>query len=589
MRGTVHPLQPVDRRFVMTSRIDRRDFVKAGVAALGAVALPGAKAATAQEAGAVVYSNGSILTMEGDAPGYAEAVAVKDGKIAFVGDRAGALAAVGNATMVDLKGRTMLPGFIDSWGHFTLLAQQTLGVNLAYFSDKPPHDKADVIALLKAAAPFNGWIIGYGYFATLLSDGALTLADLDAAFPDVPVMVSTLSTLTGQVNTAGLAKLGITPDTKAAQPGQIVKDPATGKLTGELLFSPFLAAHATAVGPVSQAQTLKSFSAAEALLAAQGYTTVQSYQLVPEEVANLRAAFEQGVMSLDVIGMPSVSDAASAKVVQDADWTWGAYSQGDHGLKIPGYQVATDAAPQLRLAAFTKPYLDTTGFPDGWKGMLLPQEMVEHWIGYAYANDIQVFAYSNGDAGIDLSLAAFEKAIAASGKGDDRRSLIAHSYFVRPDQLATYKKLDLGISMMPPHLMLYGDQLMKLLGPDRATMESPMASAIAAGLRSTMHCDCPSASPSVMEAIWTAVTRTTLSGEVLGPQERVSPYEALLGVTRNVAFTYREEGLKGTISAGKTADLVILDGNPLTVAPDEIRNIRVVETIKRGKTLYRRG
>jgi len=542
------------------------------------------------EAGwAVTYYNGTILTMEGDTPDYVEAVAVKDGRIVVVGTREAVAAAVGDTRQVDLKGRTMLPGFIDTWGHFTLFAQQTLGVNLAYFSDKPPRDKADVIAALKGASPFNGWIIGYGYYAALLADGALTLDDLDSAFPDTPVLISTLSTLTGQLNSAGIAKLGLTPETPASQPGEIVKDPKTGNLTGDLLFAPFLAARAVAVGGCSQAQALATFQAAEALLARNGYTTVQSYQLMPEEIANLRAAFDEGVISVDVMGMPSVSDAASAKIVQDADWTWGAYSHGDRGLKIIGYQVATDAAPQLRLAAFTKPYLDTTGFPDGWKGLLLPKEMVEQWVEYAYENDIQLFAYSNGDAGIDLSLAAIEKAIAATGKTGDRRTSIAHSYFVRPDQLAAYKKFELGASMMPPHFMLYGDVQMTLLGAQRAAMEAPLASAFALGLNVTLHCDCPSASPNVMEAIGTAVTRATLSGQILGAGQRVSPYTALLGMTRNAAYFYREEAIKGTITAGKIADLVILDGNPLTVAPDKIKDIGVVETIKRGEVVHPRN
>jgi predicted amidohydrolase YtcJ len=92
-----------------------------------------------------------------------------------------------------------------------------------------------------------------------------------------------------------------------------------------------------------------------------------------------------------------------------------------------------------------------------------------------------------------------------------------------------------------------------------------------------------------METVWTAVTRTTLTGQVFAPEERISPYAALLGATRNVAYSYREEAIKGTITAGKVADLVILDANPLTVSPDKIRDIRVVETIKRGKTLYRRS
>lgn len=536
----------------------------------------------------VVYHNGTILTMDGDTPDYVEAVAVKDGRILYAGTMAGAMAAAEDATQVDLQGRTMLPGFIDTWGHFTLFAQQTLGVNLAYFSEKPPRDKADVINALKAAAPFNGWIIGYGYYAALLADGPLTLEDLDAAFPDTPVLISTLSTLTGQLNSAGIATLGLTPETPAVQPGEIVKDPHTGRLTGDLLFTPFMSARTAAVGSYSQAQVLTTFRAAEALLAKQGYTTVQSYQLVPEEVANLRAAFDDGVLSVDVMGMPSVSDAASGDIVRNADWTWDSYSHGDRGLKIPGFQVATDAAPQLRLAAFTEPYADTTGFPDGWKGVLVPQEMVEQWVGYAYANDIQLFSYSNGDAGIDLSLAAIEKAIAATGKTGDRRTIISHSYFVRPDQLTAYKRFDIGSSMMPPHMMLYGDVQMTLLGPQRATMESPLASALKAGLNATLHCDCPSASPNVMEAIGTAVTRATVSGAILGPQERVSPYTALLGFTRNAAHYYREEATKGTITVGKIADLVILDGNPLTVAPEKIKDIQVVATIKRGEVIHPR-
>lgn len=573
----------------MTGTMGRRAFIST-VAAAGTLAALEIRAAAAQEAeGPVLYHNGTILTMEGDTPGYVEAVVVHQGRIALAGPLDKALALAGDARRIDLQGRTMVPGFIDSWAHFMLFAQQTLGVNLSYFADKPPQDKADIIALLKAATPFNGWIIGHGYIDALLSDGAPTLADLDAAFPVQPVMICNLSTLTGKVNSASLAKLGITPDTKAAQPGEIVKDPKTGKLTGDLLFTPLLQARATAIGTYPREQAFQTLRAAQALLARQGLTTVQSYQLTPEEIATLRAAFDAKVIDLDVIGLPVVSDDASGTIVESPDWTWGAYSHGDHGLKIPGYQVATDAAPQLRLAAFTQPYLDTTGFPEGWKGALVPAEGVEKWVAHAYAQGIQLYLYSNGDAGIDLSLSAIEKAVAASGRKDDRRTVIAHSYFVRPDQLAQYKTQGIGASMMPPHMMLYGEQLTTYLGPERADRESPLQSAMTKGLATTLHCDYPSASPNVLEAIGAAVTRTTLSGKLMGPQERISPYAALLAATRNVAHTYREEDQKGTISAGKIADLVILDANPLRVAPEKIREIKVVETIKRGRTIYRQG
>jgi predicted amidohydrolase YtcJ len=581
----------------MSDAMHRREFMMSGLAAAGAATALAPEAALAQASAApsagsdpgVVYVNGHILTMEGDAPATVEAVAVRDGRIAFAGSREAARAALADASLVDLQGRTMLPGFIDTWGHFLLFAQQTLGVNLAYFSDDPPRTKADIIRLLRGTAPFNGWITGYGYSEDLLSDGGPTLADLDSAFPDTPVLIGTLSTLTGKANSAGMARLGLTPATPAAQPGVIAKDPTTGRLTGDLLFTPYLAARAAAIGSYSQAQAFQTFRAAEALLARQGFTTVQSYQLVPQDIASLGAAFDQGVISLDVMGLPAVSDAASGRMIQQTDWRWGAYSHGDRGLKVVGYQVVTDAAPQLRLAAFTQPYLDTTGFPDGWKGSLLPRDLVEQWVSHAYANDIQLFAYSNGDAGIDLSLSAIEKAIAETGKTGDRRTIIAHSYFARPDQLARYRQLEIGASMMPPHLTVYGDEQLRILGPERANMEAPAATALSLGVRTTLHCDYPSASPSVLDAIWSAVTRTTLTGRVMGPQERLSPYAALQGVTSKAAYNYREEALKGTITAGKIADLVILDGNPLSVAADAIKNIKVLETIKRGRTTYRRG
>ena len=194
-------------------KIDRRKFIQAGAAAAGAAAVLDMGSAIAKEASGpataqpapTIYLNGTILTMERDAPDYVEAVAVKDGKIVHAGSKAHALAKLPGATQVDLQGRTMLPGFIDSWGHFTLFAQQTLGVNLAYFADDPPRTKADIIRLLRATAPFNGWITGYGYSEALLSDGPPTLADLDAAFLATLTPGGYTVQVSGLGNTTGVA------------------------------------------------------------------------------------------------------------------------------------------------------------------------------------------------------------------------------------------------------------------------------------------------------------------------------------------------------------------------------------------------
>ena len=134
---------------------------------------------------ATVYFNGDILTMQGDSPRYVPAVVTQGDRISFTGELPQAMAKAGpDPVLHDLKGHTLLPGFIDSWGHFALVAQDTLGVNVAYFSDQPPNTKSQIIERLrKEAKPFNGWIVGTGYSDALLADGALSLADLDAANP----------------------------------------------------------------------------------------------------------------------------------------------------------------------------------------------------------------------------------------------------------------------------------------------------------------------------------------------------------------------------------------------------------------------
>ena len=200
-----------------------------------------------------VYFNGDILTMEGDQPQYVEAVVVTERRITYVGNLREALkTADPNPVLYDLKGQTLLPGFIDAWGHFTLIAQNTLAVNLGYFSKNPPNTTKQLIDRLKAEArPFNGWIIGAEYADAFLTDGPLTIAQLDKAFPNQPVYINNISTLTGIVNTAGLKKLGITKATKVTQ-GMIPVDSKTGKLTGELIGNPNIEATAKVFGKYSK-------------------------------------------------------------------------------------------------------------------------------------------------------------------------------------------------------------------------------------------------------------------------------------------------------------------------------------------------
>ncbi len=534
-----------------------------------------------------VYFNGDILTMEGDRPQYVEAVVVKGKKITYAGNMNDALKEAGaNALMNDLKGQTLLPGFIDAWGHFTLIAQNTLSVNLGYFSSKPPHTTQELISRLKnEARPFNGWIIGSEYADAFLSDGPLTIAQLDAAFPNQPVFVNNISTLTGIVNTAGLKKLGITKATKVSQ-GMLPVDPKTGKLTGELIGNPNLEATAKVFGKYSSDLTMETYRKAERIYASNGYTTAQSYESTVQDISNMRHAVDRNLISLDLIALPT-NDVVDQLLATNKNYPFGVYTKGDGGFKVAGILVSTDGAPQLRLAYFTKPYIDTTGFPRDWRGMAVAsQALVDKYAKLAYEKNIQYFGYSNGDAGIDMTLAGIAKAIQETGVTEDRRTVISHSFFIRDDQLDQYKANNILPQFMPNHIWMYGDVYRQILGDERASKMVPLNLAKAKGMQFGLHNDTPSSGPSALFTIWTAVNRKAYGGGTLGPDQRIDPYTALRGFTAVTAYQYKEEASKGSLVAGKLADMVQLDRNPLKVDPIEIKDIQVVKTIKNGKDIY---
>ena len=536
---------------------------------------------------ATVYFNGDILTMEGDKPQYVEAVVVKDKKIVFTGNLRDALSkADANPTMLDLKGQTLIPGFIDAWGHFTLIAQNTLGVNLGYFSAKPPHTTQELIGRLKTEAkPFNGWIIGTEYADAFLTDGPLTIAQLDDAFPNQPVFVNNISTLAGIVNSTGLKKLGITKATKVTQ-GMIPVDPKTGKLTGELIGDPNFYATAKVFGKYSRDLTMETFRKAEKIYASNGFTTAQSYEVTLDDMRNMRQAVDRNVISLDLIALPTYQ-VVDQLLATNKNYPFGVYTKGDGGFKVAGILISTDGAPQLRFAYFSKPYTDTTGFPKDWRGMAVAsQQLVDHYAKLAYEKNIQYYGYSNGDAGIDMALAGIAKAIQETGVTEDRRTLIAHSFFVRDDQLDQYKINKILPQYMPNHIWMYGDVYKKILGEERASNMVPLNLTHSKGLQFGLHNDTPSSGPSALFTIWTAVNRQIYDGQTLGADQRIDPYLALRGFTSVPAYQYKEEASKGSITAGKLADMVVLDRNPLKVDPMEIKDIQIVKTIKNGKDLY---
>jgi predicted amidohydrolase YtcJ len=251
--------------------------------------------------------------------------------------------------------------------------------------------------------------------------------------------------------------------------------------------------------------------------------------------------------------------------------------------------MALDGSPQGKTAFWSKPLL--TPGPGGeanWRGQpLFPPELVNKAAKELYDKGIQVFSHCNGDAAIDMMIDA---ARAAGVKAaDDRLTVIIHSQFMRPDQLDSYAELGFSPSFFTVHAFFWGTIHTENLGKERAFFLSPMASAIKRGLHCSNHNDFSVTPVEPMRMVWTAVARQSREETIIGPDERVDRWQALKAITTEAAWQIREENQKGTIQAGKLADLVILDGNPLTVDTGKIVDIKAVETFKEGKSVYKRA
>lgn len=539
-----------------------------------------------------IYTNGHIVTVD-DAQPTAEAVAVKDGRIVAVGPRDDVEARHrGPRTRwVDLDGMALLPGFLDPHSHYLNALTVANQVNL--FAP-PAGPGADVDAILEALRSFRDarnighgeLIIGYGYDETALSDDrTLHREDLDRDFPDNPVLVGHVSLHGAVLNSAALRMFGISASTVTPPGGVIVRQEGSNEPDGLVMETAFLPIFGALPKPTRE-QEVEWSIAGQKLYAAAGITTAQEGLTHASDVALLQRAAAGGATLIDVVAYPFILELD--EVLRDnPPGTFGTYH---NRVKLGGVKITLDGSPQGRTAYFTTPYL--VDGPDGetnWTGELgFPQETVNSWFKRVYDLGLPLNIHANGDAAIDVLLGAHEYA-AAGDLGKDRHTTVIHSQFVRRDQLDKYVEYKLIPSLFTEHAFYFGDTHVRLRGAEQAHFLSPMRAAIDKGLRPTNHTDFNVSPLDQMFVMWTAVNRVSRGGEVIGADQRVTPLEALKAITINAAYQYGEEQSKGSIEVGKLADLVILDSDPLTVDPMRIKDIKVVETIKEGHTIYRRA
>jgi predicted amidohydrolase YtcJ len=534
-----------------------------------------------------IFFGGDVITMN-DAHPSAEAVAVAGGKIAAVGSKADVMQWKGPATEVsDLNGRTMLPGFLDGHSHFINAVRLASWANVSAPPVGGARTFADLLAILQATKKKLGlkpgdWLMGYGYDITAMDEPRdLTRADLDAQFPDNPVLLMHVSLHGAVLNTAGFKATKFDLNAPTPPQGMTARIEGTTEAAGLVMEHSFLPIFMNMPSPTEQDQ-LDAMAAAQEIYASNGYTTAHDSPMEPSTRPIYHKAADRGLLYLDLVGY--VNWLEFAQIVATRSEAFGAPYK--NRFRVAGVKVIGDGSPQGKTAFWTQPLLTPgPGGEKNWRGEpnIAPEDL-NKIVKLAYDNDIQFLVHCSGDATIDMVLDAHVAAGAPPGK----RTTIIHSHFVRRDQLDKYVEFDFLVSFFTNHTYFWGDVHVENTGKERAYFMSPARSARDRGIRFSNHSDFAVTPLDPMFILWTSVNRISRSGQVIGPGERIAPHDGLRALTIDAAYQYGEEARKGSIETGKLADLTILDANPTTVDAAAIKDIKVSETIKEGKTIYKR-
>ena len=563
----------------------------AGFGSLFACAAVAQPAATAAGPADLIYSGGPILTMNDAAPS-AEAVAVRAGRILALGTRAQMEATRGPGTrMVNLEGRTMLPGFVDPHGHVAMVGLQAVGANLLAAPDGEANDIASLIRILRDWAARNeaavrryGLIFGFGYDDSQLKERRHPTRDeLDQVSTEVPVLIIHTSSHLAAANSKALEKVGITAATPDPVGGVFRRRDGSREPNGVMEENAMIAGAGPLLGSLDEAAWLAMIRAGSEFYASFGYTTCQEGRAMGPTLANLTKAADRGLLAVDVVAYPDILGAA--------DQLGGPL----HGrayrnrLRIGGAKISLDGSPQGKTAWLTRPYhVIPPGLPPDYRGLqTAPTDATIEAFSRCYERGWQILAHAGGDAAIDLMIGAVREARRRHGPGD-RRPVLIHGHTLREDQVDALRDLGIFPALFPMHTFYWGDwHRDSVLGPERAENISPTGWLMSRGMMFTSHHDAPVARPDSMRVLSATVTRRSRTGDIIGPRHRVPVATALKAMTIWAAHQHFEEATKGSIEVGKLADFVVLSDNPLSVDPETLAALKVVETIKEGASIYR--
>jgi predicted amidohydrolase YtcJ len=534
-----------------------------------------------------VFINGNILTMDTD-NSVVQALATRGEIIEAVGTTETIMALVGDDTVViDLRGRTLLPGFIDAHGHFPGSGMSVVAADL----NSPPIGNKETMKEVMAAlavqvenkAP-GEWVSGFGYDDTLLAEQRHpTRAELDEISTEHPIAVMHISGHMLVANSKALELAEIDASTPNPEGGVVGRRSGSQEPNG-LLEETARMGMLGLMQDIRMIDAYRLFKAAAREYSEVGVTTAQSGGVTPELARGLSIFSKLGVIRQRLVLFPFESDFGDALL--NGEYDPARYSSDM--VVVGPVKLVADGSIQGFTGYLSRPYhtpyhgdKDYRGYPSIPRDKLFQQVDALHRAGY------QLAIHGNGDESIEDILDAFEAAQKAHPVADPRMILI-HAQMSREDQIARMKGLGVTPSFFTAHTWYWGDRHRDMfMGPERAAVISPSKWAQQYGVRFSSHLDTPVTPMRPLQAVWSMVYRQTYGGDVLGPEQRISVMDALRAVTIDAAWQVFQEGNRGSLEPDKYADLVVLSGSPLD-DPMAMRDLQVERTVIGGATVYKK-
>lgn len=535
----------------------------------------------------LILLNGTVHSLSGSAASH-EGVAVRDGTILTLGSNMQMAGLVGDkTTVVDLAGRTAVPGFIETHNH-PIFYGMTLAAPVE--AGSPPNDRiGDIVDRVAAAVRDHepgAWVRGYRYDDTLLADDRHpTRADLDPASPDHPVCLLHISGHFCVLNSAGLRAVGIDRDTPDPVGGAIIRD-EKGEPTGVLAETAAFSAYA-AMPTAAVEDYVDALERAGDSYLANGVTTVHDTGVGllggPAELTAYRRAMGSGRFRNRIQGylVADLFDDLGGGRLSDVEAS--VAGLGDDMFRLAGVKMWADGSIQGLTGCVSEGYACA---PDNYGILIHPPEDLARRIAALDDAGWQVAVHGNGDQAIQTILDAYA-ALGARPNERDSRHRIEHCQMASEGQLDVMASAGIHASFFIKHVYYWGDRHRdRFLGQKRAERLDPLLSAGRHGVRFGLHSDTPVVPVSPLEGMWCAVNRVTRDGQELGSDQAVPTATALRAYTAEAAHLAHEENRKGRLEPGMLADIAVLSSDPLHIDPARLRDVSAHATIVGGEVAW---